>query len=560
MTITTPEPTSAAPAFPAPEHSTLCAAFQATAAAHGERVALRTPGDGVAVTWAGYTERVRATAARLARLGVGRGDTVALLLTNCPEAAWVDVAGMHLGAAGLSLYLAGTPAANAYVLDDADVRVLVTERRFAGLVPGLRRACPKLEHVIGIDGAAPGVTALEELSPPPGFDLETAAAGVLPDDRIALMYTSGTTGVPKGVVYTHRAMLRVFSTLDPSLPALDWLATVAFLPFAHAGQRAMGHYRSLVRGSTTTFCADPQQLPAAIADSRPTSLFAPPAVWQGLAAGARAAMANDPAAQAAHARALEQVRAKRIPDDARALAAVRARIGADRLVHPIVSAAPSSPALLEDLHALGVPVMNLYALTELPPITVTRPHPADIGTAGRPVAGVELRLGERGEVLVRHPAHSSGYHRRPAQTAALFDVHGWGHTGDVGMLDAEGRLTLDGRRDERFATAFGTNIDPVRLETALRAECPSIAQACVIGDSRPYLVALITLQGDAGAVADAVERVNAQLPETARIQRYAVLEDAWPPGGDELTPTMKLRRAAVHARYADHIEALYAEG
>ena len=140
----------------------------------------------------------------------------------------------------------------------------------------------------------------------------------------------------------------------------------------------------------------------------------------------------------------------------------------------------------------------------------------------------------------------------------MFDAEGWAHTGDVGLLDAEGRLTLDGRRDERFATAYGTNVDPVRIETALRSECPSIAQACVIGDARPYLVALLTLQGDPGAVAAAVERVNAQLPGTGRIHRYLVLDDTWEPGSDELTPTLKLRRAAVLARYADHIEALYA--
>jgi long-subunit acyl-CoA synthetase (AMP-forming) len=557
MTIIAPA-ANPAPAVPASEHATLCAAFQATAAAYGERVALRTPGGGVRVTWAEYAGRVQDTAARLATVGVGPGDTVALLLTMRPEVAWVDAAAMHLGAAGLSLYLAGTAAAHAYVLDDADVRVLVTERSLAGLAPALRRACPKLEHVIAIDGDAPGVTALDELAPAPGFDLEEAAAAVRPDDRITLMYTSGTTGAPKGVVYSHRRILAAFAGFDSAVPATEWLHAVAFLPFAHAGQRAFGHYRSLLHGSTTTFCPDPAQLPAAIADARPTVLFAPPGVWQRLADGADAALAADPAARAAHTRALASVRRGDAPTPSPELAAVRARLGLDRLDQPFVSAAQSAPEMLQDIHALGVPLMNTYALTELPLNTITRPHPADIGTAGRPLPGVEVRLGDDGEVLVRHHASCAGFHRRPSQTAAMFDDEGWAHTGDVGLLDAEGRLTLDGRRDERFATAYGTNIDPVRIEMALRAECPDIAEACVIGDGRPYLVALLTLKGDLAAVAAAVERVNAQLPETGRIQRYAVLEDTWAPGSDELTPTLKLRRTAVQSRYADHIEALYA--
>jgi long-chain acyl-CoA synthetase len=573
MTVTAPASTSATLSSSA--HATLCRAFQATAARHPERVALRTPGDAVRLTWGAYADRVRVTAARLAALGVGRGDTVALLLTNRPEAAWVDAAAMHLGAVGVSVYLAGTPAAHAYVLDDAEAKVLVTEQRLAGLVPALRRACPKLEHVLGVDGDAPGVTPLDDVAPDPGFDVAAAAAAARPADPVAFMYTSGTTGAPKGVAYTHGALVAAFACLRAALPPVDDLATVAFIPFAHAGQRAMVHYRAMTEGTTTTFCADPESLPAVIADARPSSLFAPPAVWQRLAAGLHAAIETDPDAarraltEEAHARALERVRLRRAggpavapsPEHAQLLEAARARLGLDRMAEPVVSAAPSPPELLEDLHASGVAVMNLYALTELPPITVTRPDPIDIGTAGRPLPGVDVRLGRDGEVLVRHPAASSGYHRRPAQTAALFDRDGWGHTGDVGTLDHEGRLSLHGRRDERFATALGTNIDPVRIETALKAECPLVAQACVIGDGRPHLVALLTVQPEAtdagGEIAAAVERVNERLPATARVRRHLVLGDTWAPGSDELTPTLKLRRNAVHARYAEEIEGLY---
>jgi long-subunit acyl-CoA synthetase (AMP-forming) len=210
---------------------------------------------------------------------------------------------------------------------------------------------------------------------------------------------------------------------------------------------------------------------------------------------------------------------------------------------------------------LGVPFFELYAATEVPPITTSRPVREDIGTVGRPLPGVELRLADDGEILVRHPGRPPGYHRRPAQTAALLDADGWARTGDLGSLDAAGRLRLGGRRDERFANAFGHNIDPARIEAGLRAESPLIAQACVIGDRRPHLVALLTLapgaDRDDGAVAAAVARANAKLPEPGRIRRFRVLEDTLEPGGDELTPTLKLRRSAIHSRYADAIEALY---
>ena len=561
-------------AAPEPEHATLCAAFQATVAADPERVALRTPGDDVRVTWGDYDERIRATAARLSALGVRRGDTVALLLRTRPEAAWADAAAMHLGAVAVSLYLAAPPAGLAYVLRDAGARVLVTERALAGRVAGLRRACPALEHVIGIDGAAPGVTPLEDVPADAGLDFDAAWAVTRPDDVLTLMYTSGTTGAPKGTVYTHGAVAQVFACLDADLPELDDIQTIAFLPFAHAGQRAMGHYRAMLTGATTTFCADPGSLPAVIREARPTHVFAPPRVWELLAAGAEAVIAAEPDAtrrdrtQAALERALERVRARRAgghaaaarPGDAELLAAVRARLGLERVAQPLISGAPAPPALLERLHALGLPVMNLYALTEVPPITVTGPDPTDIGTAGRPIAGVRLRLGDDGEVLVQHPAASSGYHGRPAQTAALFGADGWARTGDLGTLDDESRLTLTGRRDEQIVTSLGTNIDPVAIEQALTAASPLIAQACVIGHGRPHVVALIA--ADPGArpeaeIAAAVERVNQRLPETARVRRFAVLDDRWVAGGEEITPTHKLRRRAIEARYADRIAALY---
>jgi long-chain acyl-CoA synthetase len=567
MTATASRTTLETPPAARSEHATLCAAFQAAAAARPDRVALRTPGDRVRLTWAQYDAAVQRAAAQLAALGVGRGDTVGLLLTTRPEASIVDAAAMHLGAAGVSLYLAAPPATHAYVLDDIAARVLVTEQALAAQVPGLLRACPALEHAVSVDGAAPAVRPLDDVEGLAGFDFAAARSAVRPGDPATIMYTSGTTGVPKGVVYTHQAILAAFAALDAALPPADDVHAVAYIPFAHAGQRAMGHYRSMLGAATTTFCADPATLPTVIRDARPSYLFGPPAVWQGVAAAAAAGA--DAEARAALAHSLQGVRAARRgespaplgPGDRALLARLRERAGLDRLAQPFISAAPPPPELLEALHALGLPLREIYALSELPPITMTDADPLDIGTVGRPLPGVQVRLADDGEVLVRHPAASSGYHARPAQTAALFDADGWAHTGDLGRFDEHGRLSLRGRRDERIITSLGHNIDPVTVETALKAETPLIAQACVMGDRRPHLVAVLTLQPGAGehpeAIAAAVERANAKLPVPGRVMRHVVLDDTWAPGGDELTPTHKLRRHAIQARYAELIAELY---
>ena len=230
----------------------------------------------------------------------------------------------------------------------------------------------------------------------------------------------------------------------------------------------MGHYRGMICAATTTFCADPASLPTVIRDARPSYLFGPPAVWQGVAAAAAAGI--DDETRTALARSLESVRATRrgespaplAPGERALLAGLRARAGLDRLAQPFVSAAPPPPQLLEALHALELPVREVYALSELPPITMTDADPLDIGSVGRPLPGVQVRLGEDGEVLVRHPAASSGYHARPAQTAALFDADGWAHTGDLGSFDERGRLALRGRRDERIISSLRPQRRPRR--------------------------------------------------------------------------------------------------
>jgi long-subunit acyl-CoA synthetase (AMP-forming) len=294
-------------------------------------------------------------------------------------------------------------------------------------------------------------------------------------------------------------------------------------------------------------------------------MFGPPRVWRRLQAAAEAALAADRRQGAA------------LPE---ALGRVRARLGLDRIEHALTGAAPCPPEVHEFFLALGLPFAELYGMTETGVVTMTRPVPGDVGTVGRAIGGVELRLADDGEVLARGAAVTPGYHGRAAATAALIDADGWVHTGDVGTLDAAGRLCIVDRLKELIVSDAGHNMSPARIEARLAAAGPLIAHACVIGDARPYNVALIVLDRDAAArlagapeadagalarapvvleaVAAAVGRANEALDDRERVVRHVVLPATWMPGGDELTPTSKLRRRAIAAKYAPEVEALFA--
>jgi long-subunit acyl-CoA synthetase (AMP-forming) len=463
------------------------------------------------------------------------------------------------------LYVSAPSATHAYVLTDTDAHVLVTETALAAGVPALRRACPRLEQVLCVDGDGEALARLHAVEPEAGFDFDAHWRAVRPEDPAALLYTSGTTGAPKGVVHTHANSLALLAAFGAGLPrSSEPVSRVAFITFGHAGERYAGHYRAMICGSTATFCPDPAQLPDVVREARPTFLLAPPGVWERLAG--TAASGEPPALR----RTLARVRALRAgepvtapaPADARRLTKLRARAGLDRLTQAVITGAPPAEPLLEVLHALGVPLVEMYALSETL-VSMTGPGPADIGTKGTPLAGTTVRLAGDGEVLVRSASSTPGYHRRPAQTAALIDPDGWLHTGDVGEIDARGRLRVLGRRDERMINTLGHNIDPAPIEAAVKAESPLVAHVCAIGDRRPHVVALITLHRPPSdpdvfaTIDDAVRRANEKLTGPARVCRHFVLTDVWTPGGGELTPTLKLRRGAVHTRYAEQIAVLY---
>jgi long-subunit acyl-CoA synthetase (AMP-forming) len=523
------------------ELPTLCAAFQRTAAERGDALALR--GGGAELSWTDYAAAVRQAAEGLHALGVRRGDTVALLLSNRPEFHVFDAAAMHLGAVPFSIYATSAPEQVEYVMRDSGARVAVTETALRERLAGAP------EHVLVAD-EAPSLPRAD------GFDFESAWRAVDPDDLVTLIYTSGTTGPPKGVELSHRNVLAGWRGMhaawgQPREPG----RVISYLPTAHIADRFAHHYSAMLFGHSITCCPDPRGVAALLPQVRPTQFAAVPRVWQKIKSAVEGSLLAPPA---------------RLPEPVRA--GIRATLGLDRCEVAVCAAAPVPREVLEFFDGLGVPICELYGLSETSAVaTANSPGRIKIGTVGPPLPGVELRLAADGEVLLRGEMVMRGYRNRPDKTVEAIDADGWLHTGDVGMLDEDGYLRIVDRKKELIVNAAGKNMSPANIEATLKGASPLLAQACVIGDARPYNVALLTLDEEAAAafaarhsvgavereVAAAVERANARLARVEQIKRYRVLDSDWPPGGAELTPTMKLKRRAIDELYADEIEGLY---
>ena len=586
--------------------STMCEAFQITAAQYADKVALRTLGDAISITFAEYAERVRRLAGGLHELGVRRGDTVGFMLTNRPEFHLLDTAVAHLGATPFSIYNTSSPEQIEFLLGDAGNRVMIVE---AGFLDGTSQALAnhdRVEHLIVLDGATADSITLSELeSVQPGgeFDFDAAWQAVRPDDVLTLIYTSGTTGPPKGVQLTHANQLAESRGLDETMPVEPDDSTISFLPMAHIADRGLTHYGQMAWGSTVSCCPDVTQVFAYVADARPTRFGAVPRVWEKLKAALEAGFAAEPdeARRAAISEALalgiEKVRFEQAGERVPAVLAeaceraetavfgpVRARLGLNRCRSYVTGAAPSPLDMFEFFAAIGIPIREVWGMSELCSIaTIVPADPIRYGTVGVPIAGVEMRLDDDGELLIRGATVMAGYRNQPGKTADTIDADGWLRTGDIGRIDELGFLTIIDRKKELIINAAGKNMSPANIEQQLKQGSPLIGQAIAIGDRRPYNVALIVLDPDACAafaaqvglpdpsaatmaadpgvlaeVTEGVDRANSHLSRVEQIKRFKVLDRDWVPGGEELTPTMKLRRKPIHAKYADEIEELYA--
>lgn len=582
--------------------ATLPAAFQQTVTVRPDAVAIRTLGGRRQLTWAEYGRRVEAIAGGLAALGVSRGDTVGIMLTNRPEFHLADTAALHLGAVPFSIYNTSSPEQIEYLFGNAENRVVVTEQVF---LPVITAANSGVETIVLVDGGGGDTISLDEverLSPPEGFDYTASWQAVEPEDLATLIYTSGTTGPPKGVEITHRNIIAELASLADIVDAGFDDRAMSYLPAAHIADRVSSHAANMVRGMQLTTVPDPREIAAALPDVRPTFFFGVPRVWQKIRAGIEAKLGEETSpvkkalagwALAMGNKAAEARLAGRdlgILDkvqhdlaDKLVLHKVRAALGLDEVAFAGSGAAAIPVEVLKFFLGLGIPVLEVWGMSETTGVsTMTTPDDLKIGSVGKPIRGIEVKLAEDGELLVRGPVVMNGYRKQPDKTAETIDPDGWLATGDIATIDADGHVTIVDRKKELIINEAGKNMSPTNIENTMKAASSLISQVVAIGDGKPYVSALVVLDPEAvdafarrhdlqqsdlaglsshpqvvEEITRAIRAGNGKLSRVEQVKRFTVVPTAWEPGGDELTPTMKLRRNPIATKYATEIVGLY---
>ena len=564
------------------------------------------------LTWSEYRAAVLDVAAGLIDLGIGKGDFVALMAANRPEHVIADLGVVHAAATPVTLYSTLATSQVEYIGGHCGAKVAILEnldfmKRWEDAKPQL----PSLEYVVLMEGAenyagVDWVLSWDELiargrarlADNPGL-VEERSSELTPDDIATLIYTSGTTGTPKGVVITHYNVLWTVESTEQTLHIPKHPRLVSFLPLAHIAERIASHYMGMQYVGEVWYCPDMTEVLEYVQEAKPNVFVAAPRVYERFHAGLMARLEGEEGikrtlAMAAIKVGVEVVRLEQAGKPVPFLTGLKHRLlekvvltklldglGMSEVIVAITTAAPIAPELLEFFLGIGLPLYELWGMSELTgPGTSNLPGANKIGSVGRPIAGTEVKLAEDGELMMAGGNVTAGYFKAPNETAETFQ-NGWVLTGDLAEIDADGYVSIVDRKKELIITAGGKNIAPTKLEGLIKNH-PLIGQVCVIGDRRKYLSALVVLDGDMAPpwaerqgipfedmaafsqlpqiqaeVQKAVDEANENVARVEQIKRFTVLPNEWTPESEELTPTLKLKRRVIHERYAQEIDSLY---
>jgi long-chain acyl-CoA synthetase len=554
-------------------------------------------------TWSDYALRVARTAHGLRALGVEAGDRVAVHAENRPEWLVADLAIQGLGAVTVGIYPTSPPAEVEYLLEHSGSVVLVAEdEEQLDKALAVRERLPDLRHIAVIDprGVKQDIATFAELEAEGELaDYERAVEQLDPEATAVIVYTSGTTGPPKGAMLSHRNLHWAAGRFREAFGATADDEVLSYLPLCHVAERLSSSMNATATGYVVNFGEGGPSFPQDLRDVQPTIFGGVPRVWEKMLATVEIRMADASRFKRAAYRygirtgkalarkrmagklsAADRLRAALA--DAVALRAVRDKLGLTRTRIAVCGAAPIAPQVLEWFWALGIPVYEIYGQTENTAIcTFTPAGDVRIGTVGKPLPDVELKIAEDGEIVTRSPAVFQGYFRNDEATADTVDADGWLHTGDVGVIDEHGHLTITDRKKDIIITAGGKNVSPSEIENKLKVS-PYVREAMVVGDRRKYLVALIgveldtvsdwaarrnvafTTYGDLARkpevrelINGVVDAANAELAQVEQIKKFALLEKELDHEDGELTATMKVKRRAMEKQLAPMIDGLY---
>ncbi|MBX3274003.1 MAG: long-chain fatty acid--CoA ligase [Sandaracinaceae bacterium] len=597
------------------DRKTLVDQLAGWAAKRPDRQAIATKVDGAwkTHTWSEYWTAVRETAKGLIALGHEVGECVAIVGDNRSE--WVICQFGIMAARGVPapIYTTNTEEQTAYIVSHSRAKIAICDgaAQLAKYLTCLEKGLMSVDKIVTMDALESKderVMSLEALRAlgreQDDAALEERLAALTEDETALLIYTSGTTGVPKAVTLEHGGMVMIGDSIIERMPPFaeeGVYRSVSYLPLCHVAEQLFTNFMHLNTGGQVYFCPDLKQIKDYLGDVRPTLFLGVPRVWEKFQAALEAKLAETGGLKGwlvgwARNKELacfkeEVATGRKVTGMGRnfankILGGVREKLGLDQLIAAATGAAPISVGTLEFFASLGITIYEGFGMSETTGVatcgTFGKPR---FGTVGTALAGVTVKIAEDGEILLKGRNMTRGYLHMPDKTEELIDPEGWLHTGDLGSLDEEGNLRITGRKKDLIITAGGKNVAPAEMEAYIK-QIPGVGQAVVVGDRQAYLAALITLDPEGlpeltsklGIANDGIAKIaksaevkkyltaqiesecNAKVARYQTIKKFEVLPVEFSVEGDELTPTMKIKRNVVNEKYAANIAALYAGG